>query len=78
LEACYEATLCAAILNSRATGNKSVFLTLVGGGAFGNPEEWIVAAIQRALDLYRSFNLDVAIVSYGRSNRALRILTGAA
>jgi hypothetical protein len=78
LEACYEATLCAAILNSRTTANKRVFLTLVGGGAFGNPEEWIVAAIQRALDLYRSFSLEVAIVSYGHSNAAVKELTGVA
>ena len=32
LEATYEATLCAALVNARKTGNNRVFLTLVGGG----------------------------------------------
>ena len=67
LEASYEATICAAILNSQTSGNNRVFLTLLGGGAFGNRTDWILAAIQRALKLYRDWNLDVAIVSYGAS-----------
>jgi hypothetical protein len=68
LEACYEATICAAILNSRNAVSNKVFLTFVGGGAFANRKEWIIAGIQRALDLYRHVGIDVAIVSYGRSN----------
>jgi hypothetical protein len=67
LEASYEATICAAIANAERTGNSTVFLTLLGGGAFGNEEPWIVSAIRRALSLYRDCDLDVAIVSYGRS-----------
>ncbi len=67
LEASYEATICAAILNSQNTGNDRVFLTLLGGGAFGNRTSWILTAIQRALTLYRNWNLEVAIVSYGAS-----------
>ncbi len=43
LEAAYEATLCAAQLNAARTGNRTVFLTLLGGGAFGNQSEWIFA-----------------------------------
>lgn len=68
LEASYEATLCAAVLNAARTGNKTVFLTLVGGGVFGNEEDWILGAIDRALGLYQHADLDVAIVSYGSSN----------
>ncbi|MFZ1401828.1 MAG: hypothetical protein WAW03_01960 [Anaerolineae bacterium] len=68
LEAAYEATICAGILNALSSGNKSVFLTLLGGGAFGNTTEWIMSAIQRALNLNRYADLDVAIVSYGASN----------
>ncbi len=64
LEAAYEATFCAAILNAELNGNKRLFLTLLGGGAFGNRDDWIFAAIERALDLYADFDLDVAIVSY--------------
>ncbi len=41
LEASYEATLCAALLNSARTGRNKVFLTLLGGGAFGNHDDWI-------------------------------------
>ena len=68
LEATYEATLCAALLNACKTGNNTVFLTLVGGGAFGNETAWILGGLQRALALYQDAALDVAIVSYGSSN----------
>jgi hypothetical protein len=64
LEASYEATFCAAILNARKTGNNKLFLTLLGGGAFGNENDWIIRAIRRALGLYQQSGLDVAIVSY--------------
>jgi hypothetical protein len=68
LEAAYEATMCAAILNTKRNGNNRLYLTLLGGGAFGNETEWIIAGIRRALNLYRDADLDVAIVSYGSSN----------
>lgn len=68
LEATYEATLCAALLNASKTGNNTVFLTLVGGGVFENDPGWILDGLQRALDLFRDAALDVAIVSYGSSN----------
>ena len=72
LEASYEATICAAILNSERNGNNRLFLTLLGGGAFGNETDWIIAAIQRALRLYTHADLDVAIVSYGASKPYVR------
>ena len=68
LEATYEATLCAALVNASQTGNNTVFLTLVGGGVFGAEPDWIVDSLQRALALYKDAALDVAIVSYGSSN----------
>ena len=74
LESSYEATICAAILNSRSTGNQRVFLTLLGGGAFGNAASWIIEGIQRALNLYRHFALDVAIVSFGSSTPCVQQL----
>lgn len=67
LEASYEATICAAILNSTKNENNKLFLTLLGGGAFGNETAWIVNGIQRALSIYKHADLEVAIVSYGRS-----------
>ena len=74
LEATYEATLCAALVNSSKTGSNKVFLTLVGGGVFRNDPAWIVDSLQRALDLYKHAALDVVIVSYGRSEPAIQPL----
>jgi len=74
LEASYEATICTAILNGQRTGNKRVFLTLLGGGAFGNETQWITASIKRALKLYIDRDLEAAIVSYGASKRYVRQL----
>jgi hypothetical protein len=68
LEAAYEATICTAILNAMGRGNNRVFLTLLGGGAFGNETAWIIAGVRRALTLYSNVDLDVAIVSYGSPN----------
>jgi hypothetical protein len=76
LEAAYEATLAAAVLNASKTGNKSVYLTLIGGGVFGNDPEWILDAIRRAAKLYRRFDLDVKIVSFRHSNPAIHMLCG--
>lgn len=67
LEAAYEATLCASIENAARTGNNRLYLTLLGGGAFGNDLTWILGAMQRAVSLYPDCGLDIAIVSYGRS-----------
>jgi hypothetical protein len=74
LEASYEATICTAILNGRSTGNRRVFLTLLGGGAFGNETPWITESITRALKLYQAWNIEVAIVSYGASKGYVRQL----
>ncbi len=65
LEAAYEATICAAILNRDRNRNNRLFLTRLGGGAFGNNPDWITDAISRSLELYSDSGLDVAIVSYG-------------
>ncbi|MCP4509677.1 MAG: hypothetical protein GY826_25150 [Fuerstiella sp.] len=72
LEAAYEATICAAVLNSVRTDNNKVYLTLLGGGAFGNREDWILSAIQRVLREYRDADLDVMIVSYGSSSSRIQ------
>lgn len=71
LEAAYEATLCVGILNGQRTANKQVFLTLLGGAAFGNSLPWIIDAIEQAVRRQRSQDLQVAIVSYRQSNSAV-------
>ncbi len=67
LEGAYEATLWAAALNARRSGSNVVFLTHLGGGAFGNERPWIIDATRRALSRVRKagVGLDVRIVSYG-------------
>lgn len=71
LEAAYEATLLAAVLNRERTGCPTVFLTSLGGGVFGNPAEWIEAARTSALqsESVRGRDLDVRLVSYGAPGR---------
>jgi len=70
LEAMYENTLAVAatIASKRRKEGKServrVFLTSLGGGAFGNRNTWIHRAILKALLKYESFPLDVALIHY--------------
>lgn len=65
LESAYEATLSAAVLNTRRNGSNMVFLTRLGGGVFGNEAGWIDAAMRRAFRLFENADLDVRLVSYG-------------
>lgn len=62
LEAAYEATFCAARINADLTGNRDVFLTFLGGGAFGNRMPWIRSAIDRAVRLHTDSGLRVIFV----------------
>ncbi len=71
LEASYEATICAGILNRE---NK-IYLTLVGGGVFGNDLEWICSAIERVCLKYADYDLDLTIVNYRAiSGKVLRLV----
>lgn len=72
LEAAYEATMWAAVLNADRGASDTVLLTQLGGGAFGNDEGWILSAMRRALEVVSSFDLDVRIVSYGAPSPGLR------
>ncbi|MBP8822311.1 MAG: hypothetical protein KBH07_01550, partial [Flavobacteriales bacterium] len=60
-----EATLFAALINLERRGSNIVYLTLLGGGAFGNPQVWIMDALRQALHRFKDVPLDVRIVSYG-------------
>lgn len=71
LESAYEATMVAAALNAQRGASNIVLLTSLGGGAFGNDERWIHAAIRRALLMMSGFDLDVRLVSYSAPSRAL-------
>ncbi len=72
LDAAYEATLLAGVLNSRQGGSNIVLLTMLGGGAFGNAPEWIHTAIHRALCKTNDRGLDVRVVSYGQPSPQLQ------
>ncbi len=65
LEAAYEATVLAGVLNARRGSSNIVLLTRLGGGAFGNEAGWIDAAMRRALSKVRGLDLDVRLVSFG-------------
>lgn len=78
LEASYEATLLAAVLNAARGCSDKVLLTRVGGGAFGNDLQWINAAILRAVRLVQDQALDVRIVCYGSVPRDVRELVAEA
>ncbi|WP_036154647.1 hypothetical protein [Maribacter forsetii] len=72
LEATYEATLHTALVNLKNNNSNKVFLTLVGGGAFGNDLDWILDSLFKALEKFKNSPLDVTIVSYGSSNHILK------
>lgn len=71
LEATYESTLHAAVINMEKNNSNQVYLTLVGGGAFGNQENWILESIQNTIRKFMNVPLDIKIVSYGKSNPRL-------
>lgn len=74
LDAAYEATLTAAVLTAMRSGNRTLYLTLLGAGAFGNPVNWVIDAMQRALRQHQTAGLDVRVVSFRRPHPALRPL----
>ena len=76
LDATYEATFYASLLNFYKTGNKQLFLTLVGGGAFRNNMFWIIDAIRKAAAKFKDTPLDVKIVSFGSSKLIVQNLIG--
>ena len=61
---------------AKKTGVNTVFLTLLGGGAFGNDEAWIIEAVQRSLNLTSDAGLDVKIISFGEPSTMLKKVLG--
>ncbi|CAK4648168.1 hypothetical protein LEN26_017628 [Aphanomyces euteiches] len=81
LDASYEATLWAAVVNYHKTGCNKVFLTALGGGVFGNRSEWIVDAIAKSVRAVANCGLDIVLVHYRRvdpvmQDRVARALRG--
>ena len=61
-------------IRDRRGASNVVFLTLLGGGAFGNQESWIFSAIRRALNLFTHFNIDVRLVSFHTPSNSMQAL----
>lgn len=65
LDAIFEATLAAAAcLALEQRRRVKVFLTAVGGGAFGNRSLWIVQAMEEAMKAYAAAPIDVMLVHF--------------
>ena len=72
LEAAYEATLLAGAHQAAEGGSNIVLLTLLGGGVFGNAQDWIFAALRRAVEKVEGVALDIRLVSYTEPTPDLR------
>lgn len=72
LDGLYESTILSAIENREKTDNNKVYLTLVGGGVFGNKPEWIIESVVKNLKKYEFSGLEINFVSYGQSNKTVR------
>jgi len=59
-------------LNSQRGASNIALLTQLGGGAFGNHDDWIYAAIRRALRIMSARDLDVRVVSYREPSAAMQ------
>ncbi len=68
LEALYESTLYTGVLNMEKNNSNTIYLTLVGGGAFGNEEDWILESLEKVLLKFKNVPLNIKIVSHRKSN----------
>lgn len=71
LEASYEATLLAGIINFFETGNPNIFLTQLGGGVFGNKFSWIADSIQKAIRNSYKYQVPLRLINSFYNNSSL-------
>ena len=65
LDSTYQSTFAVAAIKAFETNQRvNVYLTKIGGGAFGNQSQWIVDAIRKSIKKYEEFPLDVHLVHY--------------
>ncbi len=61
----YDACLCVAgILAQQRRARVSLYLTCLGGGAFGNPMSWIAEALHASLTAHADLPVDVYLVHF--------------
>jgi hypothetical protein len=83
LDASYEATVWAAVLNRQnvaTAGSRNLFLTMLGGGVFGNDKAWIGSAIGRAIAKasIRHADINIVVCHYRKLNPELVAIIDAA
>lgn len=74
LDATYEATFHTAMINQNTYGCNKLFLTLVGGGVFGNKADWLIETISNNLHKFRYEPLDVQFISYGEKSPIVELI----
>ena len=74
LQASYEATLLAAVEQASGGGSNQVLLTRIGGGVFGNGNDWIDSAIERAMGIVVDAGLEISIVAHGHASPDVRAI----
>ena len=66
LRAAYMGTLMFAGIKALASGKRvTVYLTQMGGGVFGNDEQWITSEVYNAVTHLKFLHIDVKNVFYG-------------
>lgn len=78
LDGAYEATLWAGVINKSRNGCGDVYLTKLGGGAFGNDDQWIIDAIANAVHALNGYELNVVVVHYSVVNKEFKEKLGIA
>jgi len=74
LRGAYKGTILAAIENSRTLsekdypGKNKCFLTMIGGGVFGNKYEWILDCIIEQEEIIRNSGLEIYFICYAQSS----------
>lgn len=61
-----------ALPNLERNDSNVLYLTLVGGGAFGNEQHWILESLKIAISKFKNVPLDVRMVSFSNSNLAFK------
>jgi hypothetical protein len=79
LDACYEASVWAALSTSQPTARRdphTLYLTFLGGGVFGNKPEWIAGAIARAIALayLKNARINIIVCHYKHIDKRLQEL----
>jgi len=74
LQASYEAVMLAAVEQADSGGSNTVLLTRIGGSAFGNGDDWIDSAIERAMGIVKDAGLEIVFVAHGSVSPSIQAI----